>query len=120
MKKILATLPTLFLTACQLANLANWQPAQALQSLYPTTTSTAPIETQPTGTTQPTATPSACIVIATDALNLRRGPGLSYGVIAWLNPGDRLTILQTRNAWAEVQTTQGVRGWINLTYCRGQ
>ncbi|MBI3175857.1 MAG: SH3 domain-containing protein [Chloroflexi bacterium] len=120
MKKILATLPALFLVACQFANLANWQPAQALQDLRPTVTSTTAAEVQPTDATQPTLTPSACVVIASDALNLRRGPGLSFDVIAWLNPGERLTILQTCGAWAEVQTDQGARGWVKQIYCRGQ
>lgn len=105
-------------TGCKaLQVLETWNPYQALYTQpAPSRTGTA----QPTAPPQATATRAACLVTAPEALNLRGGPGLSYGVIAWLTPGDRLTIIQTRGAWAQVETAQSARGWINQTYCKGK
>ena len=79
---------------------------------------------QPTATaTQPataTATAAACAVSAT-ALNLRYGPGLSYGVKAWALAGEILTMTgQARGAWVQVATSAGVIGWVNSNYCKGK
>ena len=79
---------------------------------------------QPTATaTQPataTATAAACVVSAT-ALNLRYGPGLSYGVKAWPIAREILTLTgQARGAWVQVRTAQNITGWINSNYCKGK
>lgn len=118
LRALFMTLFAMLLTACQFLDVMTLQPVNALQA--PTATQLPRQTAQPTNTTQPTMTPPACVVIASDALNMRGGPGLSYGVIAWLKPGERLTILQTRGAWLEVQTDQGARGWINSNYCKGK
>ena len=92
-----------------------WQPYAALSN-QPTP--------QPTATaTQPataTATAAACVVDTT-ALNLRAGPGLSYGVKAWALAREILTLTgKARGAWAEVRTAQNITGWINSNYCKGK
>ena len=79
---------------------------------------------QPTATaTQPataTATAAACVVDTT-ALNLRAGPGLSYGVKAWPTAREILTLTgETRGAWVQVATSAGVIGWVNSNYCKGK
>ena len=79
---------------------------------------------QPAATaTQPataTATAAACVVSAT-ALNLRYGPGLAYGVKAWLIAREILTLTgQARGAWVQVRTAQNITGWINSNYCKGK
>jgi hypothetical protein len=49
-------------------------------------------------------------------INLRRGPGLTYGVLAVLPAGMRLSVLEVRRdgygrAWYRVNTTRGA-GWV--------
>jgi uncharacterized protein YraI len=51
-----------------------------------------------------------------DRVNLRRGPGTSYGVIAALPTGTRLTVTGTeRNGFSEVSSGYG-RGWVASSY----
>jgi N-acetylmuramoyl-L-alanine amidase len=46
-------------------------------------------------------------------LNVRKGPGVSYGVCGELGRGEAYTIVQTQNGWGKLKS--GV-GWINLSY----
>ena len=102
------------LSGCELA-----QPYAALSyqpSPQPTRQPAATATQPPTAT----ATVAACIVDTT-ALNLRYGPGLSYGVKAWALAGEILTMTgKARGAWAEVRTAQNITGWINSNYCKGK
>ena len=102
------------LSGCELA-----QPYAALSyqpSPQPTRQPAATATQPPTAT----ATAAACIVDTT-ALNLRYGPGLSYGVKAWALAGEILTMTgQARGAWVQVATSAGVIGWVNSNYCRGK
>lgn len=99
------------LSGCELA-----QPYAALSN-QPTPQPTATAATQPPTAT---ATAAACAVSAT-ALNLRYGPGLAYGVKAWLIAREILTLTgKARGAWAEVRTAQNITGWINSNYCKGK
>ena len=54
-------------------------------------------------------------VNADEFLRIRTGPGLSYAVAGYLDPGDRVTVTQTRTAdgmtWGKTD-----RGWISLSY----
>ncbi|MFZ0547748.1 MAG: PA14 domain-containing protein [Candidatus Promineifilaceae bacterium] len=64
-------------------------------------------------TNGPTGTIAYC-----NYLNLRTGPGISYGVIRVVPAGTVVT-LQGRNAdssWAKVQLTDGTIGWVRATY----
>lgn len=60
----------------------------------------------------PTAT------VNTGALNLRSGPGISYGVVFSVYRGTVLTLL-ARNAdasWVKVRLDNGIEGWVNSGY----
>jgi uncharacterized protein YraI len=57
-------------------------------------------------------------VNAAEALNLRYGPGTSYGVKAWLNAGDLLTVTKDGGAWLQV-TAGDLTGWVKAEYCDG-
>ena len=60
----------------------------------------------------PTAT------VNTGALNLRSGPGISYGVVFSVYRGTLLTLL-ARNAdasWVKVRLDNGIEGWVNSRY----
>lgn len=99
------------LSGCELA-----QPYAALSN-QPTPQPTATAATQPPTAT---ATAAACAVSAT-ALNLRYGPGLAYGVKAWLIAREILTLTgKARGAWVQVRTAQNITGWINSNYCKGK
>ena len=99
------------LSGCELA-----QPYAAL-SYQPSPQPTATAATQPPTAT---ATAAACVVSAT-ALNLRYGPGLAYGVKAWLIAREILTLTgKARGAWVQVRTAQNITGWINSNYCKGK
>ena len=100
------------LSGCELA-----QPYAALSYQPSPQPTPQPAATQPATAT---ATAAACVVSAT-ALNLRYGPGLSYGVKAWALAREILTLTgKARGAWAEVRTAQNITGWINSNYCKGK
>lgn len=49
-------------------------------------------------------------------VNLRKGPGTSYGVICRLNKGDVLTVTELSDNWYKVKTSAGLVGWICSLY----
>ena len=53
------------------------------------------------------------VKVTSDTLNVRKGPGVSYGVCGELGRGEAYTIVQTQNGWGKLKS--GV-GWINLSY----
>jgi uncharacterized protein YgiM (DUF1202 family) len=53
----------------------------------------------------------SCTVTASEALNLRAGPGLSYSVIGWLYNGDVLEPLGKSGDWLKVEG-----GWIHSAF----
>jgi N-acetylmuramoyl-L-alanine amidase len=56
--------------------------------------------------------------VNTGALNIRSGPGISYGVITYVYRSTVVTLL-ARNAdstWVKVLTSGGVQGWCNARY----
>ena len=53
------------------------------------------------------------VKVTADSLNVRKGPGVSYGVCGELGRGEAYTIVQTQNGWGKLKS--GV-GWINLSY----
>lgn len=57
-------------------------------------------------------------VVNTSALNVRTGPGLSYGVTAVVYQGQGVALIG-RNAdssWVKVRLTNGTVGWVNSAY----
>jgi uncharacterized protein YraI len=56
--------------------------------------------------------------VNTGALNIRSGPGVSYGVVTYVYRNTVLSLL-SRNAdasWVKVATSTGVQGWVNARY----
>lgn len=55
------------------------------------------------------------VTVITDGVNIRSGPGITYGVIGTANTGDQLTITETRSVggmlWGKFS-----KGWISLQY----
>jgi dipeptidyl aminopeptidase/acylaminoacyl peptidase len=73
-----------------------------------------------TPTSQPTSTPTPEVtgVVTSYALNVRKGPGSGYDILAEIDRGDEVTILSIdpTYGWANVQTANGVIGWVNPYY----
>ncbi|MEC1436836.1 SH3 domain-containing protein [Bacillus spizizenii] len=51
-------------------------------------------------------------VIATDEMNVRSGPGLSYGITAEAKKGERYPILKEDGDWVQIQLGSGEKGWV--------
>lgn len=49
-------------------------------------------------------------------VNVRKGPGLNYGIITQLNKGDKLTVLEASGVWYKAEASKGIVGWISSTY----
>lgn len=64
----------------------------------------------------PTAVPLA--VVTAESLGLLSGPGLEYGLQAYILRGDTLTILGQTDycSWLRVSTQAGKIGWVSATY----
>ena len=54
------------------------------------------------------------IVTASSALNVRKGPGTSYGVIRILPKGSKQTIVDEKDDWGKL----AAGGWVSLNYIR--
>ena len=65
-----------------------------------------------TNTTNNTTT-SFTVRVTSDTLNIRKGPGVSYGISGEIGKGEVYTIVETQNGWGKLKS--GV-GWINLNY----
>lgn len=64
------------------------------------------------------ASGGATATVNTGALNIRSGPGISYGVVTSVYRGTVLTLL-ARNAdtsWVKVALWNGTQGWVNSRY----
>lgn len=68
----------------------------------------------------PTPTPpiAAYAVVATGALNLRSGPGISFNIVAVAAWGEQLALLgrNANGSWALVKNSANVDGWVNASY----
>jgi formylglycine-generating enzyme required for sulfatase activity len=63
--------------------------------------------------------PAATAIVLAERLNLRAGPGTSYGVVGTLSHGIKLHILEqpVNSGWMKVQTLSGTQtGWVNNRY----
>jgi len=61
---------------------------------------------------QSTGNVSKEAVVKTDTLNVRGGPGTSNGVVARVEAGDRMPILESSNGWCKVELPGGGTGWV--------
>lgn len=63
------------------------------------------------------AAPSAVGTVATGALNVRTGPGVTYGVITTVGFGQNVALIgrTSNNVWVKIQLANGQQGWVNST-----
>jgi len=62
--------------------------------------------------TNPAGAAGETAVVAGSSVNVRNGPGTSYGVIAQANLGDQLTVLGQSTDWYNVGLSNGGQGWV--------
>lgn len=70
---------------------------------------------EPSKTPPPSPTPARSgLIDAVRSVNLRSGPGVGYGALAALQPGERVILLaQDEDAsWQQVQLADGRSGWV--------
>lgn len=66
----------------------------------------------PTPTPTPKPTYPKYKVTAVHGLNVRRGPGMGYGVVKTLSKGTVVTVYEQKNGWGRIGTAQ----WCCMTY----
>lgn len=69
----------------------------------------------PVKPTPPESLPTATAIIITGILNVRSGPGISFGVVDVVNQGQQLALIgRDQNAtWIKVRTPDNTDGWVN-------
>lgn len=78
-------------------------------------TPATPIANKPsTPTPKPTPTPTMNLqgVVKGSTVNIRSGPGTSYGVVTKAYKGDPVTMVKQQGGWYQVTMTKGSQGWI--------
>ena len=55
---------------------------------------------------------------ATTWVNVRSGPGTSYGVLGVLNPAQTVTSSTSQGGWHKVTASNGLTGWVYKTYLK--
>ncbi len=91
-------------------------PAQVLAQ--PEISSGAPNSYQFSYSSVSSALDEAVGVVNTGALNVRSGPGASFGVVTVVYQGQAVSLLgrYASNFWVKVRLYSGVEGWVNSTY----
>lgn len=54
--------------------------------------------------------------VLADSLRIRAGAGLNYKVLGGLTKGETVTIIDNREGWVQIQTTDGQTGWVSDRY----
>ncbi|MFO7538498.1 MAG: SH3 domain-containing protein [Chloroflexota bacterium] len=64
------------------------------------------------------AAPTGTAVVSTGALNVRYGPGVSYGAFAAVYQGTTVSLLGRNQAanWVKIQLPNGNQGWVNAAF----
>lgn len=74
-----------------------------------------PTQTAESLQTSTTAAATA-IVTASEALNVRTGPAMTYPVAGWLAAGSQVEVVsKCVRGWVEI-SHQNLRGWVNASY----
>ncbi|MCB2228653.1 MAG: SH3 domain-containing protein [Desulfarculaceae bacterium] len=60
----------------------------------------------------PSAPASGTVVVLSEALNLRSGPGMGYNVVAVLSQNTALELQSRSNGWLYVRAPGGQMGWV--------
>ncbi|MGL5346210.1 MAG: SH3 domain-containing protein [Peptostreptococcaceae bacterium] len=81
---------------------------------YINTSSNPTNPSEPTDPSTPsTGTPAT---VTASALNIRSGPGTSYGVVTKAYKGDKVEILESSSGWHKIKLSNGKIGWASAEY----
>ncbi|KAB2338678.1 SH3 domain-containing protein [Cytobacillus depressus] len=67
--------------------------------------------TRPT-TISAASTVNEIVKVGTNDLNIRKGPGLSYPIVAKAKKGEQYLSFSEKDDWIEIELRNGVRGWV--------
>ena len=56
--------------------------------------------------------------VTANLVNVRQGPGMTYAVIAQVNAGTMVQVLQLQAGWVRVRLPNHREGWISSQYVR--
>ncbi len=59
-----------------------------------------------------------CTIISDGTLNVRKGPGTNYDVVATLNKSDVVSLLDDSSKWFKIRTAAGKEGYVNSDYVK--
>lgn len=63
--------------------------------------------------------PGVCVgTITANLVNVRQGPGMTYAVVAQVNAGANVQVLQLQAGWVKVRLANNQEGWISSQYVR--
>ena len=110
--------------ACGLKSAASMTPSVTTRPQAATTTPS--VTTRPQDTSQAVilpqgATLAACVVgtgISGGSLNIRQAGLMDAPVVGTVAEGDALVIIGTAGAWLKVQSSAGLTGYVNSTFCK--
>ena len=78
----------------------------------PTTSTGSSSNTSSNSTSTKTGTVSA------STLNVRSGASTKHSIVTKLKKGSKVTILETKNGWHKVKTSNGKTGWVSADYIK--
>jgi N-acetylmuramoyl-L-alanine amidase len=92
-------------------------PSVAISSLDVVTPTTATPTATATNTPTPASPASGTALVATGALNVRSGPGVTYSVLTVATQGQTVTLLgrNGNSSWAKIRLSNGTEGWANAS-----
>ncbi len=75
------------------------------------------ISSLPVVTPADAPTSSATALVATGALNVRSGPGVTYSVVTVASQGQTVQLLgrNANSSWAKIKLSNGTEGWVNAS-----
>lgn len=75
------------------------------------------ISSLPVVTSADAPTSSATALVATGALNVRSGPGVTYSVVTVASQGQTVQLLgrNANSSWAKIKLSNGSEGWVNAS-----
>lgn len=96
------------------------EPSQSAQTLMATSTGTASEAVVATSSSSNTVRQVLILNTETGWLNIREGPGATFGIIKKVNPGEVYEFLAKQGDWIKIKLSDGQIGWGAGRYMRQQ
>lgn len=56
--------------------------------------------------------------ITANVVNVRQGPGMTYGIVAQVNVGTQVEVLHVQAGWIHIRLPNKVEGWVSVQFIR--